>query len=612
MEVLVTELQARTTSRKPAHKTIIINVAPRIAVSFLAIILLLASQTGLVSALSPDQVQLFNENINYFDVNGCTTSSAPVTSGGNQPTIVIDPGHSGHDIHDNDPQTGLYDHDYPNYPEISEVFSVAQKVQSKLQADGYKVIMTKSSVNQDVSFRRRADIANQANADLALSIHDSHNTSWDNMGGGDGGQVYTQNVGDYRQNKPGMGIGNQKILFTDSVIAQKSNAYGKIFAEQRTTDEGHKVVVAPENFDGRAGLPSGNLPMVQLFAKVPWVYNEVGAPSGSLSQSNLDKYAQGLIDGVEKSIPISTQGAGGGDTTTCCNTASDNGSLATDAGTSGSVWKSGLSAPYVVEEYAINVLENLAQKKGKSVSDAVTQQHVLALVTWALLEGGDINNDNLFNLWNTTWTQGVNIVSMPGGFPSYASFDDGVEASTRTLAQKKDYPLADALLDPTTTAEQIGHAESFMGSSTYPNSQVWVAGVDPTTYYQTKWVPMISQVKRDYKSFASLVIGTSSHELTDNKIDPSKLSSINSGGFGVVSAGGSCSGTNTQGAASIVQEALKLAWPDGSHGNVPKPEYAAALQQYNPKNYTGTIGNDCGVFVSTVLRASGVDPNYPP
>ena len=139
-----------------------------------------------------------------------------------------------------------------------------------------------------------------------------------------------------------------------------------------------------------------------------------------------------------------------------------------------------------------------------------------------------------------------------------------------------------------------------------------MAGVDPTTYYQTKWVPMISQVKRDYKSFASLVIGTSSHELTDNKIDPSKLSSINSGGFGVVSAGGSCSGTNTQGAASIVQEALKLAWPDGSHGNVPKPEYAAALQQYNPKNYTGTIGNDCGVFVSTVLRASGVDPNYPP
>ena len=236
-------------------------------------------------------------------VGGCGNPTSTSQAGSN-PTIVIDPGHSGTDIHDTDPQTGLYDHDYPNVPEITEVFSVAQEVQAKLQTDGYTVVMTKTSVDQSVSFRQRADIADQANADLAISIHDSHDTSWTNMGGGDGGQVYTQNVNDYRKNKPNMGSGNQKVIFTDSTIAAKSNQYGAIFATERTADEHHKVEITHDSFDSRSDLPSGNITEVQLFAKVPWVYNEVGAPAGPLSQSQLDEYAKGLIDGVEKSVPI--------------------------------------------------------------------------------------------------------------------------------------------------------------------------------------------------------------------------------------------------------------------------------------------------------------------
>lgn len=244
----------------------------------------------------------------------CTTTAT------NGNTIVIDPGHSGKDIHDIDPQTGLYDHDYPNPPEDGEVFSVAQKVQNKLQSDGYNVIMTKKNVSDSVSLRQRADIANQANAALALSIHDSHGTSWDDMyGSGDGGQVYVQRTDGYRQNSPGLGRGTQKVTFDNAAVAEQSKKYGDIFAEQRTKDEGHKVAVTVDSFDGRTGIASGNLPMVQLFAKVPWVYNEVGA-GGPLSQDQLDKYAKGLIDGVEKSVPLSGGGqaaASGSDSSSC-------------------------------------------------------------------------------------------------------------------------------------------------------------------------------------------------------------------------------------------------------------------------------------------------------
>jgi len=54
-----------------------------------------------------------------------------------------------------------------------------------------------------------------------------------------------------------------------------------------------------------------------LFSKVPWVYNEVGAPTGPLSQHELDQYAQGLVDGVEKSIPSSGAGEDISGTTSC-------------------------------------------------------------------------------------------------------------------------------------------------------------------------------------------------------------------------------------------------------------------------------------------------------
>lgn len=72
-----------------------------------------------------------------------------------------------------------------------------------------------------------------------------------------------------------------------------------------------------------------------------------------------------------------------------------------------------------------------------------------------------------------------------------------------------------------------------------------------------------------------------------------------------------CSGGVVTG--SIVQTALNFAWETGGHGpdqNDAKPEYRTAMPQYN-----GSTGSqpysDCGVFTSTVMIATGADPNYP-
>lgn len=206
-----------------------------------------------------------------------------------KPVIVIDPGHSGQDKSVTDP-SGLIDHDYPNPPEDQEVFDVAQKVKTKLEADGYTVIMTKNNVNDYVSLHQRADIANNAHAALAISIHNDHGQPWSFA------QIYVQKVGLHRDTASG-----QQIKFTDDAVAQKSQQYGQMFAQERTGAEGHNAAVTDENFDNRPGLSPGNIPLVQLFAKVPWVYNEVGASSGY----DGDKYAQGLIKSIEKAVPTS-------------------------------------------------------------------------------------------------------------------------------------------------------------------------------------------------------------------------------------------------------------------------------------------------------------------
>lgn len=79
----------------------------------------------------------------------------------------------------------------------------------------------------------------------------------------------------------------------------------------------------------------------------------------------------------------------------------------------------------------------------------------------------------------------------------------------------------------------------------------------------------------------------------------------------LVNLDNSCSGGVISG--NIVETALNLAWSTRGHGpqeEDAKPEYKQAMPLYNGSKGT-TPFSDCGVFVATVMIASGADVNYP-
>lgn len=233
-----------------------------------------------------------------------TRRARSTTAKAAKPVIVIDPGHSPA-IHAIDKATGLDVSDYANEPEMRDVFAVAQLVRTQLIEDGYRVVMTKTSVDSRVSLGRRAAIANEVHAALAISIHDQAGAS-----GGIGYRagnniVYYQSVNKYRSTPSG-----DKIVFTNRAVAAESERYAKIFRSVRAATEHASVGLQGDiGYDmASRGLPAGNMWLVQLLSKVPWIYNEVGGNSaGRLGLSAADErnYATALVRSIEKCVPTS-------------------------------------------------------------------------------------------------------------------------------------------------------------------------------------------------------------------------------------------------------------------------------------------------------------------
>jgi N-acetylmuramoyl-L-alanine amidase len=216
--------------------------------------------------------------------------------------IVIDPGHSPA-IRGLDPATGLNVSDYENEPEMRDVFAVAVLVRAQLEANGYRVIMTRGAVDTPVRLDQIAATANNAHAALALSIHDQAGANG-GIGFDQGNNiVYYQSVGGYRRT-----AGGRTVVFTDRAVAALSQKYGAVFRAQRAEAEGHAVVVQGDvGYDlGSRGLDAGNMWMVQLLARVPWIYNEAGGNSAGmagLSATDQRRYAAGLVASVEHCVP---------------------------------------------------------------------------------------------------------------------------------------------------------------------------------------------------------------------------------------------------------------------------------------------------------------------
>ena len=221
----------------------------------------------------------------------------------NHPVVVIDPGHSV-SVHGVDPATGLDTSDYENEPEMRDVYDIALLVRSRLVADGYRVYMTKSSLDAPTNLGVRAYLANRVHADHALSIHDQAGSNGGISFDQGNSNVYYQAVGDYRENPQG-----RKIYFTDSHVAAISKRYGEIFQRERAAAQGRPIsLMSNTGYDlGSRGLQGGDIWIVQLLSHVPWIYNEAGGNSAGMSGlDSTDKqiYAKGLVDGVEACVPI--------------------------------------------------------------------------------------------------------------------------------------------------------------------------------------------------------------------------------------------------------------------------------------------------------------------
>ncbi len=218
--------------------------------------------------------------------------------------IVIDPGHSGRSIRSRT-INGLLDFDYPNYPEITEMFDISTCVSKGLRADGYRVILTKKRASDSVSLTERAEIANRAKAALAISVHDDH-------GQGPSFQAtYSQRGVEHHGSYHEMyrGTGSRRTVFDRPSVAKASERAARIIADERAEAQGRPVSVRENSFNGRAPLEPGNLALVQLLSEVPWVYNEMGALTGGSTSKRLTLdaetgYAKGLLDGIEAAVPI--------------------------------------------------------------------------------------------------------------------------------------------------------------------------------------------------------------------------------------------------------------------------------------------------------------------
>ncbi len=190
--------------------------------------------------------------------------------------------------------------------------------------------------------------------------------------------------------------------------------------------------------------------------------------------------------------------------------------------------------PHTVEEFAATTLAEIAIQKNIPLKDTLTQEHLNALIAWIWTEGGDINNNNLFNPLNS----GINLPNYIAGEPNYTgnqsfkSYQDGIMATTLTLLLPQYSRLADTLINPNTTATEFFQA--LTNYQMYQNNIYWAQsdtnnpaqGWSQTTYLDNL-LSVGNQVSQKYNYYASLEIGTGVLEEQNNLRQPQMIKYAN-------------------------------------------------------------------------------------
>lgn len=142
---------------------------------------------------------------------------------------------------------------------------------------------------------------------------------------------------------------------------------------------------------------------------------------------------------------------------------------------------------------------------------------------------------------------------------------------------------------------------------------VWDSGyATDSNYYNkvAKFIPAIINRANEHGWMTSEALAQAHPEMLTNAA--ANAAGANNTSVGSAQSSSICT-TSGQGNGDINSTAINLAWPDRSNGTTPKPTYKTALQNIGLWTGTGTcegIGAACDRFVTTVMRYSGVDPNF--
>jgi hypothetical protein len=271
-------------------------------------------------------------------------------------------------------------------------------------------------------------------------------------------------------------------------------------------------------------------------------------------------------------------------------------STAANGVSNGQIWDSSTQPPYYLESFIINVLEDIATKLSVPEADAVTQQHVLAMVAWAYAEGGNIANTDIFNPWNNglddpALLSGANNGS---GVESFNSFNSGVEANAIVMTAPNQSRIGQILINPDSSATDVLFA--IANYPNFPGNQLWAS--DPIPDYYASLTANLSQAENNYTAEASVEIGPG--EENTAHVPASELQFNGAAGASAVSSpssnGGCCSGQTTTTSTSTSSS--------GTLGANAQPAFSYLIQHgFTPTETAAMVGN--------WQQESGINPAEP-
>jgi N-acetylmuramoyl-L-alanine amidase len=205
------------------------------------------------------------------------------------PVICIDPGHPS--------EVGLGAHGRHS-TEIEVAYRVAGRLAARLRHEGYRVVLTKHRLNQIVTNRRRAEIANDAHAAVLLRLHCDASVA----DIASGFAVYYPS----RQGRTAGFLGPSQ-----AVIDSSRQAADRFYPAMRKSLEGKLSGLGLKtDLETAIGSKQGAL-TGSIFSQVPTVLVEMVVLTNPkdedwiLSKAGLDAMVEGLDAGVRAAVPKS-------------------------------------------------------------------------------------------------------------------------------------------------------------------------------------------------------------------------------------------------------------------------------------------------------------------